>query len=402
MRILIISQYYPPDLGGSTRRVSNAVEGLKQRGHDIDVITAFPHYPLGEIPPRYKKKLITIERTGTCRIIRVWVPPIAHIGFARRLLMYLLFSLTSLLAIPVVRKPDVIWAANPSVFSSFPGLIYSLLRRAPIVRNVDDLWPEAALQQMILNSKLTKIGEAAAKIAYHLCGALTPISKGYCKSLVQKYAVPLEKLHVVEVGVDTRLFERSSGKSEKKSDVFTIVYSGLLGVGYDFETVLNAAEALHEDHSIHFLIRGIGEREHMLRRHALESGLDNLTISTDLLQIDQLVGLLVDADALILPMMPFDSHDAGVPTKLLEYMSCGRPIICGSRGESARIVENAKCGIVYPPSDSRSLVEAIQKLKDSPFKEEMGQNGRLYAEQNYSLDIIASKLERAFLYAMSK
>ena len=396
MHILVLCQYHPPDMGGGSRRVSNAIAGLEQLGHSIDIVTAFPHYPHGKVPSEYKRKLIAIEKESDKRIIRVWIPSIPHIGFMRRLLMYVIFAFTSLLALPTIRRPDIIWAANPNVFSSFPAMIYSLITRAPVVRGVDDLWPETAIHMGYLGNKGRKVGETLARISYTLAKKITPISSAYSEVLIHKYGVVADKIVTVEVGVDTDVFHPNKSFAPIKENQFTIVYSGLLGVAYDFETILEAANDLQTDSTIHFIIRGIGEMESSIRSAMIKRNLRNVTLSSDYLVQQKLIQLLANADVLILPMKSDEFSDIGLPTKLLEYMACGRPIICISAGEPARIVKESNCGIVVSPHNTSELVTAIVGLKESSELEELGRNGRKYAEANFSLEKIASKLEAAF------
>ena len=401
MQVLIIGQYYPPDVGGSHRRTFNAVQGLERRGHHVQIVTAFPHYPAGNIPTKYKRKLLLIETEGEHRIIRVWIPSISHHGFTRRLLMYVLFSITALMALPLTKRADIIWAASPSVFSSFPASVFSFFKRAPVVRNVDDLWPETALQLGVLNPRLKRIGEFFARVAYALGSTLTPISRAYSKTLVHKYGVPKTKIHVAEVGVDIAAFSRMNKSAGRENGIFTILYSGLLGVGYDFDTVIQAAHLLQKNKEIRFHIRGVGEMEGWIRKEVVLKNLTNVTVSSEFLEQTKLVELLTNADALLLPMKPTQSSDMGVPTKLFEYMACGRPIVCCSAGESARIVEKANCGIVVHPGNAESLAKAISSLAKSAKSTELGLNGRKYAEEHFSIDCIAFKLERAFEQAIA-
>ncbi|MFW9842653.1 MAG: glycosyltransferase, partial [Candidatus Thorarchaeota archaeon] len=182
---------------------------------------------------------------------------------------------------------------------------------------------------------------------------------------------------------------------------FEIVYSGLLGVAYDFNTVLASAKDLQTDDSYRFLIRGVGEMDEFIRNKIEELNLSNVQLSTEFLVQAELIELLSGADALILPMKEHSSSDAGLPTKLIEYMATGRPIICISSGESARIVREAKCGVVVSPSDSSGLTKEIINLRENSNREELGANGKKYAEDHFSLVRIASKLEVAFRHAMS-
>ena len=316
--------------------------------------------------------------------------------------MYLLFSLTSLLALPIIKRPDVIWATSPSIFSSIPATIYSKIMRVPVVRNVDDLWPETAVQLGFLSRRKQRIGECIAKIAYSISSTLTPISSAYIPTLTSKYGIESDRIFTSEVGVDTDAFQLLTPSEPSESTQFKIVYSGLLGVAYDFKIVLDAAKNLQEEDDYHFLIRGVGEMEAYIRNEILEMKLSNVTFDTEFLEQHQLIELLTEADALLLPMTSHSSSDTGLPTKLLEYMACGRPIICISSGESARIVREANCGIVVPFENAPNLAKAIRELRNNSNREILGRNGREYAEENFSLGKIAKKLERAFRYAIDK
>jgi len=336
------------------------------------------------------------------RVVRVWMPAISHTGLTRRLFLYVTFAISALMPIPFVGKADVIWAANSNVFSSFPAFIYSIIKQAPIVRNVDDLWPEAAIEEGYISNRLSaKIGRLLAKTAYKLCRCLTPISNTYRREIAHHYGIPLGKIHVVEVGVDTGIFHPvvspapMTGEGGDKD--FTVLYSGILGTGYNFDLLLQAARLLSNEEDIQFIIRGFGEREHEIRKKIAKKGLNNVILSTEFVPLERLVSILSSAGLLILPMMPLEAHEAGIPTKLFEYMACGKPVICCSEGEAAELVRKANCGIVVSPRDPKEVAKAILALRDNrALREEMGRNGYDYVVKHLSIDQIAKKLERVF------
>jgi hypothetical protein len=120
-------------MGGSSTRAYNVAKGLQKLGHNIIVVTAFPHYPHGNILKKYHRKIFKQERQEKIKIVRVWIPRLPHAGFGKRLILYLSFIFSSLFALPVVGKVDVVWAANPNFFCFFPALIYSLVKHCPII-----------------------------------------------------------------------------------------------------------------------------------------------------------------------------------------------------------------------------------------------------------------------------
>jgi len=116
MHILVIAELFPPDMGGGSTRAFNVVKGLVSLGHKVTVVTAFPHYPAGNIPRKYRHKLISMEFVGGFRVFRVWVPSLASRGLARRLVLFLCFCFSCFFALPFVGRVDVVFAAFPNVF----------------------------------------------------------------------------------------------------------------------------------------------------------------------------------------------------------------------------------------------------------------------------------------------
>jgi len=317
--------------------------------------------------------------------------------------MYVIFSFSALFALFLVKRPHVIWASNTNVLSSFPAMMFSILWRAPIVRNVDDLWPETAVEEGVLSRRLLWIGEAMAKVAYSSCKAITTISSTYPREIARKYRIPRNKFYVAEVGVDTNVFHPPLNQLSNLNDPtqFKVLYSGILGLGYDFGTVIEAANLLRNERGIKFIIRGAGECESEIAARISKEGSTNIKMYRGYLDIRALVELLGTADALLLPMKALCSHEAGIPTKLFEYMACGRPVICCCSGETKRLVEQSRCGIAVTPGDPAELAKAIMMLKSNPLiRENMGKNGRNHAVQNYSIERIGEKLEQAFISAI--
>ena len=116
LNVLIIGEYFPPDIGGAATRASNVAKGLTLNGCNVTVVTAFPHYPTGKIPKEYKYKPLKVEYAGKSRVIRTFVLPLESEGLFKRLLIFCSFIVSSLFALPFVGKIDVVWAANPDVF----------------------------------------------------------------------------------------------------------------------------------------------------------------------------------------------------------------------------------------------------------------------------------------------
>jgi len=393
LKVLVLAQYFPPDMGGASTRASNVVKGLLSKGCEVKVVAAFPHYPHGKVSLKYKGKPIVPEKAGSVKVLRVWIPSLPHSSIVNRVVLHACFIFSSLFALPFVGDFDVVWAANPNLFCFFSALVYGLAKGKPIVRNVDDLWPEVFYEMGIVRSKLTRtLLDFLAKLSYVVPVAITPISAGYKRRIVEKYGVSAEKVHVVEVGVDKVESMVSNGKEKTQ---FVVMYSGVLGVGYDFEIVLKAAGSLSEYEDIVFLIRGIGELAPKLGRLIEQLDLRNVVLDTNFLPKKKLCALLCSADAFLLPMSSASFVDEGLPTKVFEYQAYGKPIICVSGGEPARYVEATGSGLVVKPGDVNGFVEAVVKLySDRKLVSELGWNGWQHVLTNVTTEKIGERMYR--------
>ncbi len=402
MQILVIAQIYAPDSGGSSTRAVNVVKGLLARGHEVSVIAGFPHYPNGARPAAYKWKLISVQNQGSLSITRCWVPGIASRGLLNRLLLFTIFSITSLFALGLLKRPNVVWAGNPTTFSFFPGFVFSRAYRCPIVRNADDLWPETVWELGLIQSHLLfLVAEFLSKLSYRLADAVTPISAGYVDRIANHYGVSRELIQVVEVGLDLNTVEVEVPQLELTQHSFTVLYSGTLGRGYSFRTILEASRLLLDHPEIKVIIRGAGELADSIRSQASKLKLKNITLRLGWINQQDLSSIMSSADAFLLPMPALPFVDSGLPTKVFEYQAMGKPIICCSSGESAEYVSNTQCGVVVPAVNPAALAKAILELStDRERCESMGDMGRKSVRE-YSTIKIGEKMERVFMQVMS-
>ena len=403
LKVLVLAQYFSPDMGGGSTRASNVVKGLigqkcEVKGCGVTVVAAFPHYPYGKVPLQYRRRAIVSESFGAARVFRVWVPALPHSSVINRVILHFLFCVSSLFALPFVGEVDVVWGANPNLFSFFPSLVYGFVKRVPVVRNVDDLWPEVFYELGLVKSKMAqKVLDFLAWLSYVVPVAVTPISEGFKRRIVARYGVSPEKVRVVEVGVDGVKPLNFDGDSKKR---FTVMYSGVLGLGYDFDVVLEAARFLSENGDVVFVIRGVGEMAPKLKKAISELGLRNVFLDTRFLPKDELSALLGSADVFVLPMAGMSFVDLGLPSKVFEYQAYGKPIVCVSGGEAARYVEATGSGLVVKPKDAEGLAEAVVRLyEDRKLAAELGWNGWRYVSENLTSEKIGEHMYKVFISA---
>lgn len=395
MNVLVIAQYFPPDLGGAAIRAYNVARGLLLNGCNVTVVAAFPHYPYGETPKEYRWKPLKVEWLGEIRVIRTFVPPMRSQGFFRRLVLIGVFAITSLFALPWVGKTDAVWAS-----SWIPGLIYGRVKRRPVSLNVDDLTLEDIVDLGLIdeNSLVVKLAEQVYRSLYVRGDAIEPISPGYIDTISKKYGVERSKIHVVRVGVDLAIFEKSVNQHHTGKK-FVVLYAGVLGLGYDFDQIFRAAKILEgKERDVEFILHGGGECLGYIRKRIGELNLINVKLSDKLFgSRREVVQLLSEADVLILPMKDFGRSYLGIAAKLYEYQAMEKPIICCGDGQPAEYIRETKSGIVVKPGDHEALVQAIIYLKENPnVAQQMAKMGRKYAESNLSVEIIGSKVKRVF------
>jgi len=388
---LLISQYFPPDINGSSTRSYNLAKSLITQNCKVTVISTFPHYPEPKNLNEYKKKLLIIENMDGIKIIRIRIPHLSHDSHYKRILLHLSFCLSSLLGIIYVKNIDVIFAMNPSFFVASPALIYKILFQKKIIRNVDDLWPEVFYDLGIIKSRvIKKILDFLSKVSYNTSTAIIPISEGYVKTLVEKYKIPTNKIHVIEHGVDVTKFNQSDQSCIENKEKL-IMYSGAINIGYDFEPIIQAAKLL-ESQQIRFVIRGTGDMVDKLEIMIKKYDVHNIMVNTTLLEKNKLISLLKTVNIFLLPMS-FGVIDFGLPTKVLEYQALGKPIICISNGEAGNYIQKTRSGLVATNKDPKQISELILKLiKDENLANQLGKNGYDHIHNNLTLERIGEKL----------
>jgi glycosyltransferase involved in cell wall biosynthesis len=368
-------------------------------GCEVTVVTAFPHYPSGNVPERYRWKPFVLEDVEGFRVVRTFVPPLASRGLIRRLVLFLSFIASSLFALPFVEEVDVIWAANPNVLSVFPASFYGFVKRKPVALNVDDLWPEDLHNFGLINedSLVFKVMRFVAKFAYSKAGLITPISPGYVEVLCGNYGVNRERVHVVRAGVDLDTFRVIGNKSNCNGKVFKVLYSGAFSVAYDFDQVLLAAKMLDNVDGVEFVLQGGGELTGYVKSRVKELRLNNVKVIDKIFSRAEVAKLLSEADVLVLPLRDFGTPYLGISSKLYEYQAVGKPIISCSIGVPSAYVKATNSGLIVNPGDPEALAKAVIELKENPsLARTMGENGRKYVENEASIEAIGLKMKRIF------
>ena len=397
MRILFISQYFPPEMGAPATRTYQLCKAWVQSGHDVTVLTAFPHHPTGIVPPYYRRKFILREKVKSVSLVRTYVYATANKGFLKRTLSYISFMLSALFFSPFIMcNPQVVIATSPQFFVAIAGYLISRLKRRPFVFEVRDLWPESivavgALKNPWLIGVLSKI----AHFLYVRASLIVAVAES-TREILAARGIPRNKIEVVPNGIDTGLFSRQHDAESVRrryglDGKFVVSYIGTHGMAHALQSVLTAAVLLRQFEDIHFLFVGEGaEKDDLLRRRDVE-GLENVTFLGQ--QDHEMVPLFLKAsDVSLVPLRDEALFSAVLPSKIFEIMAASRPIILSVRGEAKALVERAQAGLCIEPENPEMMKDAILKLcENRQLGKTLGRRGKRFVEAHYSRTELATR-----------
>jgi colanic acid biosynthesis glycosyl transferase WcaI len=386
MKILYVSQYFPPEMGAPAARAAELSRHWATAGHEVTVLTGFPNHPTGVVAPEYRSKfrrLVAREQTDGVNVVRTWLLPFPNRKAYERMLNYSSFCMSAAATGLFLSRPDVIIATSPQLLVALSGWWLARWKRVPFVFEVRDLWPES-LAAVGMGSENSLLHRALAKIAgflYRRSDRIVVVTSAFEDYLVKHWQVPREKISVIENGVETKLFFPEAGTALRKelgSDgKFVVAYIGTMGMAHGLETILTAAAQLRDANpEIVFLMLGEGaEKEHIIAL-ARERGLNNVKF-VDQQPRERIPAYICASDVCLVLLKKTDLFKTVIPTKMLEFMSCARPVILGVDGQARTILEQARAGVVIEPENPGALVNAIRYLEaNREIARDLGQNGR--------------------------
>jgi colanic acid biosynthesis glycosyl transferase WcaI len=404
VKILYISQYFPPEMGAPAARASELAAHWVQAGHEVSVLTGFPNHPTGEVPPEWRgrlRRLTYYERINSVNVFRTWLWPLPNRKAHERMRNYASFCVSAALRGMLIPRPDVVIASSPQLLVGLSGWWIAFSRQLPFVFEVRDLWPEslAAVGVGHENSLLHHTLSAVAKFLYEHCQRIVVVTPAFKDHLIQRWRVPAEKIAVVENGVETDQFTPSpavanDGLRQELGALakFLVCYIGTMGMAHGLETLLDAAAQLQlQNSNTHFLLVGEGAEKERIKAIAQFRGLANVTF-LDQQPREKIPAFISASDACMVLLKKTDVFKTVIPTKMLEFMSCARPVILGVDGQARQIIEDAGAGIVIEPENSAALVASINQLSaDRRLCQTLGQKGREYILQHFSRGRTAEK-----------
>ena len=398
MNILIVSQYFWPE----NFRINDLVLDLKQKGHNVTVLTGIPNYPDGVFFDGYGYFRRTREDFNGIRVIRV---PIISRGKSKGLrlaLNYFSFAFFASLLGPFYCKGDfdAIFVFEPSPITvCLPAIVLKKIKKAPILFWVLDLWPESLSATGAVSSGLAlKVVGGLVRFIYSQCDKILVSSKGFINQVTDMGFPPGDILYFPNWTEE--IYRQAPEKSSLGSlplvpDGFKIVFAGNIGAAQSFATILDAAERLKGTRDIQWLIAGDGRMSDWVKDQIQLRNLQNCMHMLGRHAPETIVGLFSQADALLVTLKRDPAFALTVPGKMQSYLACGKPVIASLDGEGGRLIEEAGGGIACPAEDAGALAAAVTTLRAMPAeaRQEMGERGRKFCEANFTRATLLDKLE---------
>jgi glycosyltransferase involved in cell wall biosynthesis len=394
MKILYVSQYFPPEMGAPAARAAELSRHWASAGHDITVLTGFPNHPTGVVPPEYRSQLrrfVLREKVEGVNVVRTWLLPFPNRKAHERMLNYSSFCASSAITGLFLPQPDVVIASSPQLLVGLSGWWLARSKRVPFVFEVRDLWPEslAAVGMGNSNSSLHRILGKIAGFLYRRADHIVVVSPAFVDHLVERWHVPREKISIIENGVETDLFAPGTGAEMRRElnaeNKFFVSYIGTIGMAHGLDTIIAAAAQLRDTNpEIVFLILGEGADKDRMVTVAREHALTNLRF-VDQQPREKIPACIAASDACLVLLKKSDVFKTVIPTKMLEFMSCARPVILGVEGQARSILEEARAGVTIEPENSAALANTICDLAANRERARIfGQNGREYIVRKFS------------------
>lgn len=401
MKILYISQYFPPEMGAPAARASELSSHWARAGHEVTMLTGFPNHPTGVVPREYRdsfRKLVARVKIDGVEVVRTWLFPFPNRKAHERMLNYTSFCASSALTGFFLSRPDVVIATSPQLLVGLSGWFLARCKRVPFVFEVRDLWPES-LAAVGMGESSSLLYRALARIAgflYRHSDHIVVVTPAFEDYLAKHWGAPREKISVIENGVETHLFapgvattlRRALGAEEK----FVVSYVGTMGMAHGLETIIQAAAHLRDANpEIVFLMLGEGAEKERMIAMAREHSLGNLRF-VDQQPREKIPGFICASDVCLVLLKKADVFKTVIPSKMLEFMSCARPVILGVDGQARAILEESKGGIMIEPENAEALANAVRYLAaNRDIACELGKNGREYVVRKFSRSQSAAK-----------
>jgi len=364
MKILFISDNFPPEVNAPANRTHEHCLEWVRKGAQVTVITCAPNFPQGKVYEGYKNKLYQTEERDGIKVVRVWSYITANKGTTKRILDYLSFALTAWVA-SWFQRADLIVATSPQFFAAVAGYLAAFVKRKPWIMEVRDLWPESikAVDAM-KQSRVIEWLEKLELFLYRRADKIVVVTDAF-KANISGRGIPADKVEVIKNGVQTAQY-RPRDKEARLieelglQDRFVIGYIGTHGMAHKLDFILECAREAPKD--VHFLFIGHGAEKERLRGLKDQWRLQNVTM-LDPIPRAELLPFISVQDAALVPLRKSVTFKTVIPSKIFENAAMGKPILLGVEGESQEIIESYGAGLCFEPENKADFLQQVERLR---------------------------------------
>lgn len=367
MKLLFLSDNFPPEVNAPASRTFDHCKEWVKRGDEVTIITCAPNFPNGKVYDGYKNKLWQSEIMEGIRVIRVWSYIVANKGFLKRTLDFISYSVSSFFAGLFV-SADVIIATSPQFFTALSGRTLSFFKRTPWIMEVRDLWPESIKTVGAMkDNAFIRYFEWEEKKCYKSAQRIIVVTDSF-KEILQNRGISANKIHVIKNGVDRNLFSLAQ---EKNADILaelglhgkTIVgYIGTHGMAHKLDFILKCAETLQQKGTNHhFLFIGNGAEKENLLSIVTERNLKNVTM-LDSVPKTAVRDYLSILDVCLINLKKSNLFTTVIPSKIFENAAMEVPILMGVEGEAKQIVESYNAGVCFDPENEEDFLKKLNEI----------------------------------------
>lgn len=397
MRILIVSQYFWPE----NFRINDLALGLKEKGHQVAVLTGIPNYPDGRFFPGYGVFKKRAEGYHGIRVVRVPLIPRGKGGAIRLSLNYLSFALCASILAPFLcrGKVDMIFVYEPSPITvGLPAIVMKKVKSAPIVFWVQDLWPESlSATGSVRSPRVLKWVERLVCFIYRHCDRILVQSRAFF-SPIEKLGVDTDRIEYFPNSAEELykpvIVEQDAPERAALSNGFRVMFAGNIGAAQDFSTILEAAEKLKDFPDIHWIIVGDGRMRPWVETQIEERGLTKTFHLLGRHPVELMPRFFSLADVMLVTLKKEYIFSLTIPAKVQSYLACAKPVIAALDGEGARVIEESGAGLTCPAENPDALAEVVLAMYRMSETEciNMGLRGRSYFDRHFERTMLLDRL----------
>jgi glycosyltransferase involved in cell wall biosynthesis len=338
LKLLILSQYFPPEVGAPQNRLFELAVRLQKLGVDITVLTAMPNYPQMQIYEGYKEKKYVYEEIEGLKVHRSSIYVSKNKSIINRLRNYFSFVISSArVGNKKLGDFDFLLCESPPLFLGYSAMRLAKQKKAKLIFNVSDLWPESAEKLGVVNNKfLLKLAYDLEEKLYKRACLVTGQTQGICHNINERF--PAVKTYWLPNGVDLSYYDPSKIESGDwrvknnfaKEDVI-LLYAGIIGIAQGLEVILNSAKSFLDKPNIKFVFIGSGPEKDKLLQLKAELNLSNVFF-LDAISKKEMPFVLRSVNAAIIPLRKLDLFLGAIPSKLFENLAMEIPVLLGVNG----------------------------------------------------------------------